>query len=103
MGGKILTLAPIYSLETDNKIYEEFATGPFAYRVGHLLSSDQRKKYHIISDEELFAFLEAEKPKGILVGFEGYLENALIDYAQSNNYKKIILSNNKILYVPSTD
>ncbi|MBN3039982.1 MAG: hypothetical protein JW867_02535, partial [Candidatus Omnitrophica bacterium] len=97
---KILTLAPVYSLEADNQIYKEFATGPFAFRVSHLINKEQRNKFNIISREELPDLLEQDQPKAILVGFEGYLEQEFINYAQANNYRKIILSSGKVLYLP---
>lgn len=91
-GGKVLTLAPIFALEGGRLIYKEFATGPFAWRTAHLLDSDDRTKYSLISEADLFPFLEKERPQGILVGFEGTIEAPLIIYAMKKGYKKIKLA-----------
>ncbi len=96
--GRVLTLAPIFSLEGKREIYKEFATGPFAWRTGHLLTKDERKKYGVVSEDDLTEFLKKEAPDAILVGFEDKLENAMIDYAKEKGYKEVKLSNGKTLW-----
>jgi len=35
--GAVLTLSPLYAIESGLPIYKEFITGPFAWRVSHLV------------------------------------------------------------------
>ena len=42
-------------------------------------------------------FLKKETPKAILTGFEGRLEDTMIDYAKRSGYKEMKLSNGKTL------
>jgi hypothetical protein len=107
-GGKVLTLAPIFPLEGGVDIYPQFATAHFAWRSAHLLSENERKKYGIISDDELDSFLIGDKPDGILVGDEVLLEEPFINYAKRQEYKPVklyeaILPRERVLWIPITD
>jgi hypothetical protein len=95
--GKVATLAPAFVIEANLPIYEEFATGPFLYRVSDLLTPDQQKNVTGISPDRVEKLFENEAPAAILVGFEeAYgsksidgepLESSLIKYAERHNYK----------------
>jgi hypothetical protein len=86
--GPVLTIAPLFPMEGGVEIYEQFATGAFAWRISKFLSDEQREKFGITSQEELKDSLKSRPPKGILVGYERALEEPFVDYAKENNYKK---------------
>jgi hypothetical protein len=100
--GTILTLAPIIPLEANLEIYPAFATGPFTWRVGELLSVERRRLYDLVSSHELEEYLQTEMPAGILTGMEldnpgltyldkGGLERPLEEYAAKYGYKPVYL------------
>ncbi len=82
----MLTLSPIYVLEGGLPIYEQFASGPFAWRVSSLVSPSEREALHIVSPENLEVVLTARPPAGILVGMEQELEGAFVAYAEAHGY-----------------
>ncbi len=85
---RIATLSPVYAIEANLPIYPELATGPFAYRVAELVPPDKLAKLNIISPERLPTLLSRNPPAGILVGYEGGLDDAFIDFARENNYRQ---------------
>jgi len=87
--GKVLTLIPIYPLEAGLEIYPEFATGQFAYRTGDLMSPELRKWYRTTAPSEITAFLEADPPAAMLLGFEPVLESPMAEFAQSQGYRRV--------------
>lgn len=97
--GKVLTLTPIYPLDGGAEIYPEFATGPFAWRTGHLMTVDQRQAFQVISEAELNDFLSKDPPGAILVGLHPGQEGPLIDYAQRDGFKEHSLSEDLTLWV----
>ena len=100
--GPVLALAPIVPLEGGLKIYPEFATGSLTWRVSPFMDSGRRREYGVVSPEDLPAFLEAEPPAAVLVGFEvdnegfslddpGGLEDPLVEYAREHGYQRSTL------------
>jgi 4-amino-4-deoxy-L-arabinose transferase-like glycosyltransferase len=96
---KILTFAPLYPLEGGLQVYPPFATGVFAYRVGSLLSAEDRQQQGIISEPDLAAYLETELPDGILVGFEPLLEKQLEEFAVQRGYQPQALQGALMLWI----
>ena len=88
VSGKVATLAPIYPLEGGLQVYPELATGQFAYRTAELTNSYLRDFYRTTSPREVEAFLAADPPAGILVGFDSKLEEPLVRFAQQNGYRQ---------------
>jgi hypothetical protein len=86
---KVATLSPVYAIETGQPIYRELATGSFVYRIGDLLSDEERAKYHATSVSTIDQLLDADPPAAILIGDEGELEIPLINYAQSRGYTAV--------------
>ena len=84
----VATLSPVYALEAGLNIYPELATGPFAYRIGDLLSSEDIQRFHTISPQYIGELLNQRPPSAILVGFEGELDKKLEDFAVQNSYGK---------------
>ncbi len=89
--GPVLTLAPIWAIEGGADIYPEFATGPFAWRTGHLLQPSRRQRLGIVSPVELPELLRDRPPAAILVGFEGRLEVPFLEYVRERGYRPIEL------------
>lgn len=98
--GKVLTLAPSFPLEGGVDTYEQFATGPFSWRVSQFLLDSQWQGYSVISPTSLARVLENDPPQGILIGFElesegfvayqpGGLEIPLRDYAIARGYTPV--------------
>jgi hypothetical protein len=100
--GPVLALAPIVPLEGGLKIYPEFATGSLTWRVSPSMAAGPRRVYGVVSPEDLPAYLEADPPEAILVGFEidnegfslddpGGLEDPLEEYAREHGYQRTSL------------
>jgi len=68
--GPTLTLSPIYPLESGQDIYSPLATGPFAWRVGHLLSDERRMEQKLIAPHALERWLADDPPRSILAGID---------------------------------
>jgi hypothetical protein len=99
-GGIVLTLAPIFPLEGGARIYEEFAAGPFAWRIAPFVPEGDRLEGGIVSETQLDALLRPKPPRGILVGYEGGLEQPFIRYAEENGYRALELTDGKTLWLP---
>ncbi|MEM7536099.1 MAG: hypothetical protein AAF639_28210 [Chloroflexota bacterium] len=99
----VLTLSPIYALEAGLPIYPEFATGPFAWRVAHLMSHERRTQLHIIGANDLNQLVEGASPSVLLTSFDNddhEQESALFDYAQRNHYTPIPLPDEGLMWLP---
>jgi hypothetical protein len=86
---KIATLSPIYVVEAGFPIYPELATAPFLYRVGDLLTPEDRDRYVGTSPNSIDSMLSQDPPAAILVGFEGELDSTFVAYAERNNYSRM--------------
>jgi len=63
----LLTLAPLYAVESGLPIYPALATGPFAWRIGSLLPAAERQTQGMIAVEDLTALFQQRPPAAILV------------------------------------
>ncbi|UCF18603.1 MAG: hypothetical protein JSU87_11720 [Gemmatimonadota bacterium] len=100
--GGILTLSPIIPLEGGLDIYEEFVTGPFAWRVAALLAPEERERKRMTSPAELGSLLRERPPAGILLGLEiDDLEQPLLDFARATGYQALSLSGGVKLWLPT--
>ena len=97
--GKVLTLAPIMSLEAGLTIYPEFAPGPFCWRVASSVAADRRPILSVVSTDELESFLKKDMPDAIITGYEDAIELPFIQFATKFNYKPNPLSNNIIVWL----
>jgi len=88
---KIGTLSPLFAVESGLAIYKELSTGPFLYRVGDLLSPEQRKRFVGTSPSTINNLFKSDPPTAILIGFEGDLDKPLLEYALANKFQKIDL------------
>jgi hypothetical protein len=86
---RVATLSPVVALEAGLPFYPELATGSFVYRIGDLLTPEERARYVATSPTTLAALLDAQPPAAIFIGEEEALEQPLIDYAQSRGYARV--------------
>lgn len=87
--GRVLTLFPLYVVNSKLPIYEEFVTGPFAWRVSHLLSEEKATDRGLPIRSRITSFVKEKRPRAILTGNEiKELEIPLNSAAQSLGYYK---------------
>ncbi len=82
LSGKVATLAPLFALESGAKIYGQFSTGPFVYRLGKLVPPLGPVAPPVVV-EELFRH---DPPSLVLVGWEKDLDRPLEEYALAHGY-----------------
>ena len=88
---RVLTLSPIYALEAGFPIYPAFASGPFAWRSGPLLTRQERAEFGIVAAPDLREYVGARFPAfpAIVTGDEGLLEEPLVRYALAERYGEL--------------
>ena len=88
--GKILTLSPLYAVTSMLPIYEEFVTGPFAWRVSHLVPENEALSRGLPLRSRIESFVEQRRPRAILTGKElKKLEIPIIAAAKRYGYQRI--------------
>jgi len=97
--GRIATLSPLFVVEANLPIYEELSTGPFLYRIGDLLSLEDRKRFVGTSPKTIHDLFNKEEPLAVFVGYERGLDSALLDYALKNNYSAVDVRGRGTLYI----
>lgn len=88
-GTLLATHNPVYALEGGLTVYPELATGSFFYRIGDVITPEQRDRFKVGSASSLAETFDRNPPDGILVGYEGALDAALIAYAETRGYRKL--------------
>jgi hypothetical protein len=98
--GRVATLRPLFAVEAGMDIYREFASGPFGYHIGHLLTAADRARFGVASPDTVEAVFASDPPAALLVGFyPERLEGPLIRYAESRCYERVELRGGARLYV----
>jgi len=87
--GRVLTLEPIPVLEAGRRIYPEFASGPFAWRIAPYVEAAKAARLHIPTPATLPALLAATPPAALLLGVEDKGEALLEAYAREHGYRKL--------------
>jgi len=95
--GLVLTEAPIFVLEGGARIYPFNATGPFAFRTGHLLSDERRAELGIKIHKDLPQILKQTPPDAILTGSDGWLAVPTRQFAQVKQLVPFELQNGFML------
>lgn len=67
---KVLTLAPLWALEGNYRIYPELSCGSIVYRVADQLSDDQRILVHAVGPDSLDQLMKISPPDAIFVNTE---------------------------------
>jgi hypothetical protein len=85
--GPVVTFAPVIPLEGGVEIFPGLATGPYATRVSHMLSREQRSKLIITGQEEIEALIEDRRAAGVLLGAAIELEEDAKKWALASGYQ----------------
>lgn len=96
--GGVLTLYPIFAIESGLPIYKEFVVGPFGYRVNHLLSEDEAAARRLPWRLGITAFIEANRPRAIILTGqdEAHVEGSLVSAAVALGYHPIVTSMSRV-------
>lgn len=92
--GEIATLSPQVVIDSGFPLDSRFATGPFVYRSGDLLSDEEQHSLHVTSPRTVDRFLAERSPAAIVTGYEGRdksnridLDSGLRTYAMRHGYR----------------
>jgi hypothetical protein len=90
-GGRVATLGPVYAVEGGLDTYPEFISGPFLYRVGHLLDDYQRRTFVATDSSTVTPLLESDPPAAVLVGLypRNSWERPMEQYAVAHGYELV--------------
>lgn len=88
-GARVLTLEPIPVLEARRRIYPEFSTGPFAWRIAPFIDPAKAVRLKIPSPDTLLPLLAATPPDAVLLGAEEKGELLLKSYARMQGYHRL--------------
>jgi hypothetical protein len=100
--GKVLTLAPIYPLESNLEVYHSMATGSFAWRVAHLVEPERRARLGLPLGDDPALLWQMEPPRAVLVGGElddAEEEGALVAAAQAHGYVPVPANDDYTLWL----
>ncbi len=86
--GKVATLSPLYAVEAKLKVYPQFSTGPFIFRVGNQVSSTRLNAFKGVSPLTLDSLFKTDPPAAILVGSESSVESPLITSARNSGFQE---------------
>lgn len=96
--GAIATLSPDRVVDSGFPIDPRFATGPFVYRSGALLTAAEARSLHVVTPATLAGALDARPPLAIVTGYEGPqrrfridLDAGLARYARDHRYRSFPL------------
>lgn len=84
--GRVLTLGPIWPLEAKLAIYPELATGPFAFRISHLIPPERRVRLKFIGMSTLQEKIAADPPAACFFGTEKYLDPPIQALAKAHGF-----------------
>ena len=87
-GVKGASLSPLPLLLADVRIYNELSTGPFLFRVGDLLSAEERRRFVATSPHSIGELFERDPPDVIYGSGEKQLDNSLFRYAKRHGYRE---------------
>jgi len=94
---ELVTLSPHLALDSGLRLDPRFATGPFVYRTGWLLTPTQARRYNAMIPVTL-GDLDEDPPAAILTGYELGTRNlpmrpddALITYARRRAYRLVLM------------
>jgi hypothetical protein len=88
-GALVLTTTPIQPIEGGLRVYPEFATGVFAWRMAAFLPPKDRERYGMISATELGELLARRPPDAVFFNRRKEFVQPFIDYAQTRGYRRV--------------
>jgi hypothetical protein len=84
---EVLTLSPLYVILSGTPIYKEFGTGPFAWRVSHLLTETEAADRGLPVAKKISDFVHEHPPRAVLTGQEHSLDLPLVNAAKELGYE----------------
>ncbi len=84
---RVLTLAPIGPLEAGRRIYPEFVTGPFAWRVAPFIEPGKAARLKIPTPASLAQMFQTDPPAALLLGAERKVEGDFQTFVRANRYR----------------
>ncbi len=87
VGSRVLTLQPLSVLEVGRRIYPEFSTGPFAWRIAPYIEAAKAGRLRISTPKTLPMLLEEHPPAALLLGVEDKGETLFATYAREHGYR----------------
>ncbi|MGD8501763.1 MAG: hypothetical protein PVJ86_14015 [Phycisphaerales bacterium] len=100
----ILTTAPLFALEGSCEIYTEFSAGVFAYRIGDLMSEEDRRITRTAGPQMLGELVRQSPPSAIIVGVEppyfSHLEDPLKSLAEADWHKEVYENGLTVFFRP---
>ncbi len=101
---RMLTLAPLWSLEGGGTIYPELAAGSITYRIADQFSPETRAQTHTVGPQSLASLVSTVPPNAILVGCEDpffrFLEDPLAALASPSWSKETVPQGPTVLFAP---
>jgi hypothetical protein len=95
----VLTLAPLYAIESGCQCYTEFSAGPFVYRVADYMAGRDLDITHTAGPGTLRKLVEKSPPSAVILGTEpGFLEETLFRAAVEADWKRKTYDNGIIVY-----
>jgi len=88
-GALVLTTTPIPPTEGGLRVYPEFATGAFAWRMAPFLPPEDRERYRMVSPAELEELLARRPPDAVFFNRRKEFVQPFIDYAQTRGYLRV--------------
>nr|WP_179220693.1 glycosyltransferase family 39 protein [Sphingomonas laterariae] len=96
--GPVASLSPERLVDSGYPVDPRFATGPFVYRSGALVSPRDAERFRVLTAGTLFAALDRAPPAAILTGYEAGTRKfsiapdaGLIAYARARSYRAVRL------------
>jgi hypothetical protein len=102
----ILTIAPLFALEGGCEIYPELSAGAFTYRIGNLMSKEDRRATHTAGPQMLEEMARQAPPSAIIVGAEppyfSRLEEPLESLAEADWHKEVYENGLTVYFRPQS-
>jgi hypothetical protein len=96
-GDEITSFSPERAVDSGLAIDDDFATGPFVFRTGYLLSPRMASEFHVAVPSNLEHILDKRLPVALLTGYEsppdypGCLDDYLEAFARRHGYRLLRL------------
>lgn len=98
--GKVLTLSPLSTVIAKLPIYKEFVTGPFGWRVSHLIPEEMAEQNRLPLRSKIEQFIKKHRPCAIITGREKmYLEQSLVDAAFRWGYRLEVMPSGAVVWL----
>ena len=98
---RVLTLSPLFAIETGCDIYPELSAGVFVYRIADYLSEDERRAALAVGPAGIGELVDKVPPSAVITGIElGSLEKEMLRVtvgAEPGSWKKKVYDNELVV------